>query len=78
MPQVRFVPDVAWGLTAKQSSWFVALVIEVSAIAASRAAPARAKGNDGKQTGAIRKQKRAGRPTGVANAPTGNDWPVSA
>jgi len=53
-------------------------VTEVSAIAASLAAPVRAKGNDEKQTGDIRKQKRAGRPTGVANAPTGNDGPVSA
>ena len=78
MPQVRFVPDFAWDLTATQSSWFVALVTEVSAIAASLAAPVRARGNDGKQTGAIRKQKPAGRPTGVANAPTGNNRQVLA
>lgn len=58
-PQVRFVPNVAWGLTAMWCSWFAALVTEASAIAASLAAPEHANGSDGKQTGAIRRRNRA-------------------
>jgi hypothetical protein len=75
---VRFVPDVAWGLTATWCSWFAALATEASAIAASLAAPERANGSDGKQPGAIRRRNRAERPTGVASARTGNAGLVPA